>query len=253
MCLIIVGWQIHPDFPLVMAANRDEYYARPTAFAQRWPDQPNVLGGRDLEAGGTWLGLSETGRFAAVTNVREPSSLPGIRSRGALTHDFLVSDASAIDYAGQLADDDFAGFNLLLCDGESLIYRSNRGAACLVLKPGVYGVSNHSLDSPWPKLLSARQHFVAALPDLPDHRALFDLMADRTIVPDEDLPRTGVPLAWERLLSAIFVHSENYGTRASTVVTWDQVGQLTLCERSFDAHGRLVHVSEISTSVKQGT
>jgi len=253
MCLIVVAWQVHPDFPLVVAANRDEYYARPTAHAQHWPDQPTVLGGRDLEAGGTWLGLAETGRFAAVTNVREPAPAPGKRSRGALTHDFLAGDVSPEAYARQIVDDEYAGFNLLLCDGRSLVYRSNRAPESRALPPGVYGLSNHLLDSPWPKLLSARQRLTAALPELPDRTPLFDLLTDRDIVPDDELPTTGVPLAWERLLSAIFVHSENYGTRASTVVTWHRTGTVRLCEHSFDAHGQRAHLSEISTSVKHGT
>ena len=127
MCLIVVGWRVHPDYPLVLAANRDEFYARPTANAARWPDAPQVFGGIDLEAGGTWLGVTESGRFAAITNVREPNMAKGAISRGALTRDFLLADTPAKTYAEQLDDSAYAGFNLLLGDGESLVYCSNRG------------------------------------------------------------------------------------------------------------------------------
>jgi uncharacterized protein with NRDE domain len=253
MCLILVAWQAHPAYPLIVAANRDEFHARSTAVAGFWPDAPTIFGGRDLEAGGTWLGLATSERFAAVTNVREPGAQAGRLSRGALTHHFLAGDMPASAYAAQLDDADYAGFNLLLADGKDLIYRSNRGVASQVLAPGIYGLSNRTLDTPWPKLITARQRFAAALPALPDDQALFALLSDRSIVSDADLPNTGVPLDWERLLSAIFVQSENYGTRASTVVTWAHDGQLQLRERSFDAHGRLLQSSEISTSVKQGT
>ncbi len=253
MCLILLAWQAHPAYPLVVAANRDEFHARPTAAAGFWLDYPEIFGGRDLEAGGTWLGVTTSGRFAAVTNVREPGADAGRISRGELTRNFLAGAMPAATYAAQLQNDDYAGFNLLLGDGQQLIYHSNRGASSQRLAPGIYGLSNLALDTPWPKLLSARQRFADALPALPDDQDLFAVLSDRSIVADAELPNTGVPLAWERLLSAIFVQSENYGTRASTVLTWAHGGQLQLRERSFDACGRLLQSSEISTSVKQGT
>ncbi len=249
MCLIVVGWRVHPDYPLIVAANRDEFYARPSAFADFWPDTPEVIGGRDLEAGGTWLGITRTGRFAAVTNVREPGAGKGLHSRGKLTQAFLAGQQTASDYAHQLEMRDFSGFNLLLGDTKSLWYCSNRGAEPQELAPGIYGMSNHLLDSPWPKLVTARLGFAQAIAKLPDRGPLFDVLADDEIVPDTELPSTGVPLEWERRLSAIFVRSEDYGTRASTVLTLAGDGQITFEERSFGPHGRALQSSVISTAV----
>lgn len=249
MCLIVVGWRAHADYPLLVAANRDEYYARPSAPAARWPDAAQVIGGRDLEAGGTWLSITDGGRFAAVTNVREPGSAPGARSRGGLTRDFLLADTPAADYAARIAGRDYAGFNLLLCDGESLVYCSNRESEARLLVPGIYGISNHRLDTPWPKLQTARRKFAAALPGLPDENAFFELLADRNIVADAELPDTGVPLEWERLLSAVFVRSPGYGTRASTLAWQRADGAVRLHERSFGPNGETLQSSVISTAV----
>ncbi|MDP2881315.1 MAG: NRDE family protein [Azonexus sp.] len=249
MCLIVIGWRVHPDYPLVVAANRDEFYARPTASLARWPDTPEVMGGLDLEAGGTWLGISESGRFAAVTNVREPGMTKGAHSRGALTRCFLMAHSSAEAYAAQIDGAQYSGFNLLLGDGDTLVYCSNRDGRSRPLAPGIYGLSNHLLDSPWPKLLAARQRFAEALPRLPDESAFFELLADQAIVADENLPSTGVPIEWERLLSAIFVKSESYGTRASTLVTQRADGNITVHENSFGQNGQALQSSVISTSV----
>lgn len=249
MCLIIVGWRVHDDFPLVVAANRDEFHARPAAMAARWEDTPAIVGGRDLEAGGTWLGIATGQRFAAVTNVREPGAPTGKKSRGELTRAFLSGSASAPAYAGAIDYDTYAGFNLLIGDGEALYYCSNRTPKPRCLAPGIYGLSNHSLDSPWPKLVSARARFSRNLAALPDRQPLFDILADDEIVPDDELPATGVPLEWERRLSAIFVRSPNYGTRASTVLTIAADGVAVLEERSFDAAGALAQSSLISTGV----
>ena len=249
MCLIVVGWRVHPDYPLVVAANRDEFYARPTAIAARWPDVPQIIGGIDLEAGGTWLGITESGRFAAVTNVREPNMAKAASSRGALTRDFLLSNMPAGDFAQQIEGSHYAGFNLLLSDGESLLYCSNRDGEPRALPPGIYGLSNHLLDSPWPKLVQARQRFTAALQHLPEEAAFFELLADQSIVADDKLPQTGVPLEWERLLSAVFVKSENYGTRASTLLWQGSDGTLKLHEQSFGPNGQALQSSVISTSL----
>ena len=249
MCLIVIGWRVHSDYPLVVAANRDEFHARPTARAGFWPDAPEVIAGRDLEAGGTWLGITRDGRFAAVTNVREAAPAKGLHSRGRLTQGFLAGRRSAADYVGEIDRAGYAGFNLLVSDDESLWYCSNRGATPLELAPGVYGLSNHLLDSPWPKLLTARQGFTKALASLPDPEPLFSILADDEIVPDTELPDTGIPLDWERLLSAIFVRSEPYGTRASTVVMLAVDGGITFEERSFGPDGQPLQSSRISTGV----
>lgn len=249
MCLIVVGWRVHPEFPLVVAANRDEFYARPTALASSWNDTPDVLAGRDLEAGGTWLGITKQGRFAAVTNVREPGATPGRLSRGELTRHFLQGKQSAASYLADLEHSAYSGFNLLLADSQGLYYASNRGPLAQNLEPGVYGLSNHLLDSPWPKLVTARQRFSAALTRLPDKKSFFDMLGDDEIVPDSELPDTGVSLDWERRLSAIFVRSPDYGTRASTVVAVNASGTVFFEERSFAPNGQPLQVSVMSTGV----
>jgi len=238
MCLILLAWHAHPDYPLVVAANRDEFFVRLAAPAAFWAESPQVLAGRDLEAGGTWLGVSRTGRFAAVTNYREGRrQIAGAPSRGALVADFLAGNEAPESYLERLAARaaEYNGFNLFVGDGQHLGYYANRGAAPCWLAPGIYGLSNHLLDTPWPKLATAKAAFAGALGDLPAEAAFFDLLADQEIVPDTHLPETGVPLEWERILSAVFVNSPDYGTRASTLLTMRKDGLLTLIERSFGA------------------
>ena len=252
MCLILVGWQAHPDFPLVVAANRDEFHRRPTAPLSFWPDAPDVLAGQDLEAGGTWLGITRSGRFAAVTNVREPGAPGGKCSRGALTAGFLRSNTPAAAFSHDIAGHDYAGFNLLLADRQALYYVSNRSVSPTLLAPGIYGLSNHRLDTPWPKLTKAKAQFADALSKLPGkdaESAFFALLADRSTVTDDELPSTGVPLPWERLLSAIFVQSPDYGTRASTLVLRRPDGSALVIEKSFTADGLENHASRMSTAV----
>ncbi len=244
MCLILVAWQAHADYPLVVAANRDEFFSRPSAPATFWPDAPQVLAGRDLEAGGTWLGISRQQRFAALTNYREGGrQLASARSRGALVADFLTGNAHPAAYLSAVAAHagEYNGFNLLVADEAQLGYCTNRGDGRVRwLGPGIHGLSNHLLDTPWPKLASARAAFAAALTTLPAPAAFFDLLADQEIVADSHLPETGVPVEWERILSAIFVTSENYGTRASTVLIRHRDGQTTLFERSFAVGARAI-------------
>jgi uncharacterized protein with NRDE domain len=253
MCLILVAWQTLPGFPLVVAANRDEFYARPCAAAARWPEDPRVAGGRDLQAGGTWLGVREDGRFAAVTNVREPSAPappPDAPSRGWLPRDFLLGGQSPEAFAA-LPDAGHSGFNLLVGDRDGLWYRSNRDGPARRLAPGIYGLSNHRLDTPWPKLVSARARFASALSGLPAREAIFGILGDREIVPDPDLPATGVPLPLERMLSAIFVQSEAYGTRACTVLTWRPTGGVVLEERRFGPGGTALGASLIGPLIPE--
>lgn len=233
MCLILVAWHTHPEFPLVVAANRDEFFFRPTAAAAPWHGRPDVLGGRDLEAGGTWLGVSRAGRFAAVSNVREPGRPAGSVSRGLLASRYLAGETDPRAYVAGISSDSFSGFNLLVSDAQTLCYLSNRAGAPRVLPAGLYGVSNHLLDTPWPKLVSAKARFRGALEALPDASEMFSLLADDEIAPDAELPATGVSLEWERRLSAIFVRSPDYGTRASTVVIRHRDGRGVLLERRF--------------------
>lgn len=253
MCLILAGWQVHPDYPLVVAANRDEFYARPTDAAAFWHDHPDVFGGRDRQAGGTWLAAHRDGRFAAVTNVREPGVPAGKLSRGKLTAGFLRQSLAPEDFAAGIACQDYSGFNLLLADMNTLLYLSNRHAAgepdVRILPPGIYGMSNQRLDTPWPKLVQARAAFAAALASLPASEAFFALLADRQIAPDHELPDTGVPLEWERLLSTVFVTSSAYGTRASTLYLRNRAGAALLLEKSFAPGGEEIQLSQISTGV----
>lgn len=221
MCLILLAWRCHGQFPLVVAANRDEFFRRPTAAAGFWPDGPEVLGGRDLQAGGSWMGITRQGRFAALTNFRAPEShRDTARSRGRLVEDFLRTRQSVPDYLASIAPEahEYNGFNLLVAEGETLAWYSNVGGAPRYLEPGIYGVSNHLLDTPWPKVAAAKSALADALAALPDDGALFRLLRDDKVYPDDALPRTGVSLDWERLLSAAFVRSPGYGTRSSTVL-----------------------------------
>lgn len=267
MCLIVVAWQAHPDFPLVVAANRDEFFARPTAAAALWDDAPGLLAGRDLQAGGTWLGLHRrppgssaahfTYRFAALTNFRHPASqFPEARSRGELPSRFLMAEASAYDFAHELSQSGqaYGGFNLLTatlnaagageltyCHNLTDLLPAEAPPTPQRLVPGIHAVSNSVLDTPWPKLQQARERFANALEHLPDtgqfSQAALALLTDRQRATDAELPRTGVPLEWERILSSIFVHSPNYGTRASTLLWIDRHGQANFREISFGPDG----------------
>jgi uncharacterized protein with NRDE domain len=248
MCLILFAWQQHADYPLIVIANRDEYYARPSRDAHWWEDA-EVFAGRDLEAGGTWLGVNRHGRFAAVTNVREPGAMtPGKRTRGELTRDYLAGTESAQAYLQTLGtrDQEYAGFNLLLGDGESLWFYSNREREVRRIKAGVYGISNGRFDEPWPKLKSGRAELAAQLGGDIDHRLLMEILTDHHIALDHELPSTGVALDVERLLSSRFIRSPGYGTRASSVVTLARSGRVTFSEQNFiDAEqvGAAVHES----------
>ncbi len=236
MCLILVAWHSHPDYPLVVAANRDEFFARPTTPAEFWRDAPGLLAGRDLEAGGTWLGVAPSGRFAALTNYRDPAAQrPSAPSRGRLPVDFLSGGESAPTYLAGLVDQagEFNGFNLLVGDGRSLWCFSNVEGRPHELAPGVYGLSNHLLDTAWPKVAAAKSALTAALDALPDDAPLFELLRNDAIHPDADLPDTGVGLEWERLLSAAFVRSPNYGTRCSTVLMLRGDGRAIFDERTW--------------------
>lgn len=239
MCLILLAWRVHADYPLVVAANRDEFFARPTAPAARWAAAP-VIAGRDLQAGGTWLGAAAGRRFAALTNYRDPAALkPAAPSRGALVADFLGGRDGPAAYTERLAASAacFNGFNLLVGDGAELAYLSNCGDGRRILPPGIYGLSNHLLDTPWPKVARGKSALAEALGHLPDTGRLFDLLRDDSTAPDEGLPRTGVSMEWERLLSAAFVRSAAYGTRSSTVLLGEAAGAWRLTEISFDAAG----------------
>ena len=240
MCLILIALYNHNNFPLVVAANRDEFFSRPTAAARFWDDAPDILAGRDLSAGGTWLGITRQGRFAALTNFREPGNvLPAAPTRGKLVSDFLSGTNSARSYLEDLSKTakSYNGFNLL-CGSldEGLWHFSNRSldpVSVQKLPAGVYGVSNHQLDTPWPKVAQGKSDLQRALNALPHEAALFDLLRDENIYEDSLLPSTGVSLEWERTLSAAFVRTPTYGTRCSTVLHIDHKKCASFDEQTF--------------------
>lgn len=226
---------------MAVAANRDEYFRRPTASASFRPDAPGLLAGRDLEAGGTWLGVTRRGRFCALTNFRDPSrQKTGAPSRGALVRDFLCGDLSPAAYASMVVEGGAAynGFNLMCADGETLYYASNVSGEPRVLPAGIYGLSNHLLDTPWPKVAKAKSALACSLDALPDDSGLFALLRDDRPAPDEALPRTGISLEWERLLSSAFVRGADYGTRSSTVVLMRSDGEMRFDEISYGPDAR---------------
>jgi len=229
MCVIFFAYDVHPRYRLVLAANRDEFYARPTAPLHYWPDHPDVLAGQDLKEMGTWLGITHRGRFGALTNYRDPRSVKNnVPSRGNLVADFLKADIEPAEYLRQLSEqaDRLNGFNLLVGDRRSLYYASNRGEWSRLLQPGIYGFSNHLLNTPWPKVRSGLALFREVVSQngarLID--GLEEILQNQELPPDDLLPDTGVGLIWERLLASIFISGASYGTRCSSIVTIDRDG-----------------------------
>jgi uncharacterized protein with NRDE domain len=260
MCLIVFAWQTHPDYPLIVLANRDEFHARPTRQAAWWGQSVSLLGGRDEDGGGTWLAINRQGRMAFLTNVRqaEPGNIHapsrGLLPVGALQHPgSLASWATEHPRLGR----GFNGYNLVVVDplpdpslgrDAQLLYASNRDPAVQgevnqvrALGPGVYGLSNAALDTPWPKLTRAVGAFACQIADKVNTAALLRIMADRRLANDMDLPVTGVSPEWERVLSAIQVHANGYGTRSTTLCTVRRDGLVQFTERSFDTAARLGH------------
>ena len=242
MCVVLMALDAHPAYSLVVAANRDEFYARPTRSMHWWDEEPGLLAGRDLRSGGTWMGVTRSGRFAVVTNYREPGRTdPHAPSRGLLVTGALTSEASPSAYLEQLAAEGhrYNGFNLVAGDGSLLWAYSNRsGRPPEVVPPGVHGLSNELLDTPWPKVTTGKRELEAALllqgEELVER--LLGVLADRHVPADEDLPETGVGLEMERALGSRFVATPSYGTRASYVVLVGRDGAVAVVEQGFD-HG----------------
>ena len=250
MCLIYVAHRVDPRYRLVVAANRDEFHNRETRPAHWWGDAPNLLAGRDLRAGGTWMGISRAGRFAALTNFRDPSNhRDDARSRGFLVSSFLESADSALAYLEQVADEAerYNGFSLLVHDGASLCFYSNRDGEPSRVAPGVHGLSNHLLDTPWPKVEEGKLDMLAVLAHgTPSPAPFLGLLERRNAADDASLPDTGVGRARERELSPRFIQSAEYGTRSSTVIMVGADGGVLFRERSFDAGGE-AHGDELHT------
>jgi uncharacterized protein with NRDE domain len=251
MCLLLIAINQHPSYPWIIAANRDEYHDRPTAPAAWWEDQPDLLAGRDLSAGGTWMGITRQGRFAALTNYREPHCVyPRGPSRGLLVTDFLTGSASPEAYLTTIAARDrrYNGFNLVVGNIQSgLFYYGNRGCHSgdagslpMRLAPGLYGLSNHRLDTPWPKVLRGKALLADCLgtSGAALDTSLLKALSDMTQPADTQLPDTGVGLAWERILAPLFINSAHYGTRSCSVVRLDRQAHLNFVERTLPQPGK---------------
>jgi len=236
MCILLFAYDVHANYSLVVAANRDEFYQRPTSSAQFWSDAEEIFAGRDLQAGGTWLGISKTGRFAGLTNIREQPQIPtkSSLSRGLLVSTYLRETISPKAYLEAIYPTmmDYPGFNLLVGDHQELWYLANRGQAPPQrLGPGIYGLSNHLLNSPWPKVTWGRETLKSLL-DTPMHsEKIFAMLGRAEYFADDQLPDTGVGLAHERMLSPLFIQSKLYGTCCSTLITADRTGVVQFYER----------------------
>jgi uncharacterized protein with NRDE domain len=241
MCLILFAYQQHRDYRLVLTANRDEFYERPTAALHFWEDHPQVLAGRDLLQLGTWMGITRSGRFAAITNYREViAPMADSPSRGDLVADFLTGSASPRSYLkdARAKADQYSGFNLILGDTQALYYFGNRDGSIRLLEPGLYGLSNRLLDTDWPKVRAGKRQLAAALgPDNGgasriDVPSLMTLLQNQEKAPDSQLPQTGVGIEAERMLAPAFITSRDYGTRSSSVLLIgrnDQVDFREIC------------------------
>ncbi|MEM9328526.1 MAG: NRDE family protein [Bacteroidota bacterium] len=237
MCLIAFALDAHPDYSLILAANRDEFYNRPTAYAGAWDGAPEVIGGRDLKGGGTWLGMTRSGRVAAVTNFRDPQQInEEAKTRGHLTKDYLTQvELPVEDYLAQVQREAalYNGFNLLLFEQGKGFHFSNYEGRINRLPAGVHGLSNALLNTPWPKLQRLKQSFTDAIRMEVSHDRLLALLEDSELAPDEQLPDTGIGNQWEKAISSICIKTEDYGTCCSTVLTIDRQGQAQFTERSF--------------------
>jgi len=239
MCLILFSHSLHPRYALILAANRDEFYDRPSRPSQFWEKPTEILAGRDMRSQGTWLGISRKGRFAAITNFRDPGALlPKAPSRGFLVRDFLCGHGSPLTDMERIQADGnrYNGFNLIAGEPEALYYYSNKTSGIQRISPGIHALSNSLIDVPWPKVVRGKNAFKALINGsetiAPD--ALFQILADTMIPPDDQLPDTRIGLAWERILSPLFIRSEFYGTRASTVVLIERSGRVMFAERVYD-------------------
>lgn len=250
MCLIVLGVHVHPDYPLILAANRDEFHARPTKEARWWPDKPEIVGGRDLQAGGTWLALHRSGRFATVTNFRDAQPpTPGRRSRGILVSGFLENDMTPKDYVASVDEENYAGFNLLVGDSNRVAYLSNREDGDRALEPGVYGLSNALLDGPWHKVETSKAKLTELIAaDNVNETSLMRLMGDRNRAPASAVETGRLDLDTAHAITAPFIVLPDYGTRCTTVVLACADGRWQFTERRFDPSGKVTGESRFSFS-----
>ena len=253
MCLIAFAWKAHPDQALVVGANRDEWHDRPAAPAAWWDDHPQILAGRDLKAGGTWMGVTRGGRFAAVTNFRDPADKKSTaRSRGELVTAFLLSDETpeAFLSATKRQAHEYNGFNLVVGDGNSLAYLGSHTGAIEILEPGVYALSNHTLNEPWPKVTIAKSSLDAILgaemAEEARQLAIYDVLSNDAAALDDALPDTGVGIEWERVLSSALIVTPEYGTRASTILSVANSGDVSFAEHTREVDGTVRGVARFN-------
>lgn len=244
MCIVAFQWQPQGAEPLRLIANRDEFYRRPTQPAHFWPEHKQLFAGKDLQAGGSWMGASVTGKFALITNFRAFPPQPAKFSRGQLITDYLTAAKDAASFTAGINDNDYDGFNLLLLDRHGLHYYSNRQQNKMTtLAPGIYGLCNHLLDTPWPKLTRLTQGFRRLEQRFDnqeyDEQQALQLLLDQTQAPIESLPQTGLSQPMEQLLSSIFIKSDEYGTRSSALIRLQHSGELSWLEQLHDNGGEL--------------
>ena len=252
MCLLLIDWQTHADYRVVIAANRDEFHDRPSAAAAWWSDHPDLLGGRDLEAMGTWMAINRAGHFAAVTNVRNPAGA-GSKTRGALAVDFLVHAQPRVsNYLRRLETSagQYNGYNFIGFDGTDMAWFNNAQSDNKILSPGLYGLSNAALDTAWPKVIRLKSDYAQFSSSKENfYENLFSLLSDRQIASDDQLPSTGIELEMERRLSPIFIEGSSYGTRCSTIYTLSNDGIVNFRERRFNSKRQLIGESSFEFEI----
>ena len=255
MCLLLISYKMHLTYKIILAANRDEFYDRPVEAANYWKENPSILAGRDLKAGGTWIGITKEGRFAAITNYRDINlNKENSPSRGKLIIDFLSNKNSIKDYSKILKETSrlYNGYNLIFGDKDNLFYFSNKTENLTKLTPGIYGLSNHLLDTPWPKVEKGKNSFKEKInrKDV-GINDLFDILLDKTIPPDELLFDTGLSPEIERAVSPIFVETPFYGTRSSTVILWDYSDKIIFVEKSLNSSNKKWITNSFTFKIKQ--
>lgn len=253
MCLIVFAYKSHPDYKLILAANRDEFYDRPTSLADWWEDHPDILGGRDLQAKGTWMGVDKKGRFAAVTNYRDLTNIrEDAKSRGDLPVNFLKGSKPSVEYSREVLNkgSEFNGFNLLSLDND-MVHISNYENKVNKLQGGVFALSNAILDTAWPKVERAKSAFNERINKSFHLNDLIIMMQDDQIAPDDDLPPTGLPIEMERSVSAMCIRTPNYGTCCSTAITIDYDGNVEFMEKSYSVGNRAEGLVSFSFMVEE--
>lgn len=240
MCLIVLANNVHPKYKFVFAANRDEFYNRPTEQAKFWDDNPNLLAGKDVKAGGTWLGITKNGRFAAITNYRDMKSIKeDAPSRGKITIDYLLSNSSPEDFYNSIKSkmSNYNGFNFICGSLDELYYFSNKKEELRKIDNGIHGLSNSLLDTPWLKVEKSKEKLKNLLANEEVHPwEVLSILSDTTLAKDDELPDTGIGLEWERILSSVFIKSDNYGTRCSTVIMVDYDDNVVFVEKTYFAN-----------------